>query len=124
MNTSYKDDLTWEQKDSLHEHVRYLEDRFIPRAILATIFLCALCFGGLLYYTVNSLHQELAAEQQARRELQTQIQEQQQEIKDLQDQLTLTPQQVERTKQEARQDEAMQSLSKSIDAAARVFLNP
>lgn len=110
--------------EPLLSYTRNLEERVIPYIIVGAVSLSFLFAGAFIYRTVGSLQDELAAERQARIELQATVDQQQQEIDALREQLTLTPEQVARAKQEARQEEAMQDIYDSIGRATRALLAP
>ena len=112
------------REERLTAYIRNLEERIIPIIIVGAIALSFLLVGGFAYHTVSNLQDDLAAERQARIELQTTIEQQQQEIDALKEQLTLTPEQVSRAKQQAKQEQAMQDVYQSIDRATRALLAP
>ena len=111
------------REERLTAYTRNLEERIIPIIIVGAIALSFLLVGGFAYHTVSNLQDDLAAERQARIELQATV-EQQQEIDALKEQLTLTPEQVSRAKQQAKQEQAMQDVYQSIDRATRALLEP
>lgn len=110
------------REERLTAYTRNLEERIIPIIIVGAIALSFLLVGSFAYHTVSNLQDDLAAERQARIELQTTIEQQQQEIDALKEQLTLTPEQVSRAKQQAKQEQAMQDVYQSIDRATRALL--
>lgn len=112
------------REERLTAYTRNLEERIIPIIIVGAIALSFLLVGSFAYHTVSNLQDDLAAERQARIELQTTIEQQQQEIDALKEQLTLTPEQVSRAKQQAKQEQAMQDVYQSIDRATRALLAP
>lgn len=126
MDTTHKADFHDKEggDEPLLSYMRNLEERVIPYIIVGAVSLSFLFAGAFIYRTVSSLQDELAAERQARIELQTTVDQQQQEINALREQLTLTPEQVARAKQEAHQEEAMQDIYDSIGRATRALLTP
>ena len=123
MDTTHKADFHDKEggDEPLLSYTRNLEERVIPYIIVGAVSLSFLFAGAFIYRTVSSLQDELAAERQARIELQTTVDQQQQEINALREQLTLTP---ARAKQEAHQEEAMQDIYDSIGRATRALLTP
>ncbi|MGN8836799.1 hypothetical protein ACTNCI_07445 [Mitsuokella jalaludinii] len=112
------------REEPLLSYTRNLEERVIPYIIVGAVSLSFLFAGAFVCRTVSSLQDELAAERQARIELEATMAKQQQEIDVLKEQLTLTPEQVSRAKQEARQEEAVQDIYQSIGRATRALLTP
>lgn len=112
------------REERLTAYTRNLEERIIPIIIVGAIALSFLLVGGFAYHTVSNLQDDLAAERQARIELQATVEQQQQEIDALKEQLTLTPEQVSHAKQQAKQEQAMQDVYQSIDRATRALLEP
>lgn len=112
------------REERLAAYTRNLEERIIPSIIAGVVALSLLFVGGFAYHTVSNLQDDLAAERQARIELQATVEQQQQEIDALKEQLTLTPEQVSRAKQQAKQEQAMQDVYQSIDRATRALLEP
>lgn len=112
------------REETLNAYTRNLEERIIPIIIVGAVALSFLLVGGFAYHTISTLQDDLSAERQARIELQTTVEQQQQEIDALKEQLTLTPEQVSRAKQQAKQEQAMQDVYQSIDRATRALLEP
>lgn len=112
------------REERLTAYTRNLEERIIPIIIVGAIAFSFLLVGGFAYHTVSNLQDDLAAERQARIELQATVEQQQQEVDALKEQLTLTPEQVSRAKQQAKQEQAMQDVYRSIDRATRALLEP